>query len=144
MHTVREILEKKGKEVWTINPDTMVVQALSIMAERNIGALLVMDAQGVAGIFSERDYARKVALKGKSSDDTAVREVMSTEVITIQPGQSVRDCMQLMTERHIRHLPVEEGGSVQGMISIGDVVKAIISEQQTTIRHLEQYITGGG
>jgi CBS domain-containing protein len=143
MHTVREILEKKGREVWTIPSSSPLQQALSIMAERDIGALLVMDEGRIAGIFSERDYARKVVLKGRSSADTIVRDIMSTDVITIQAGQSIDECMNLMTNRHIRHLPVVEGGAVRGMISIGDVVKVIISEQESTIRHLEQYISGG-
>jgi CBS domain-containing protein len=143
MNIVREILDKKGKDVWSIPPDTPVAKALEVMAEKEIGALLVMHDKTIAGIFSERDYARKVPPGEKSSAETLVREIMSKVVITIPPEQSIHDCMALMTDKHIRHLPVVEGGAVQGMISIGDVVKAVISEQATTIRHLEQYISGG-
>jgi len=144
MATVQEILQKKGNDVWTIPSDSPVEHALAIMAKHDIGALLVMDDGKITGIFSERDYARKVALKDKSSSETIVSDIMSSDVVTIQAGQSIDECMNLMTNRHIRHLPVVEGGAVLGMVSIGDVVKAVIAEHESTIRQLEQYISSGG
>jgi CBS domain-containing protein len=128
--------------VWGIDPGATVFNALQLMAEKNIGALLVLRDQVLTGIFSERDYARKVVLKGKSSKDTSVSEVMSENPICVSPEQTIEACMALMTDKHIRHLPVSEKGRYIGLISIGDVVKAIISEQQGTINDLENYITG--
>jgi CBS domain-containing protein len=125
-----------------VTPDTSVFDALKVMAEKNIGALLVVEGGQLAGIFSERDYARKVILKGKSSKEMSVREVMTDKVDCVHPSETVRGCMALMTEKHHRHLPVLEEGKVVGMISIGDVVKAIISDQEFTIGQLENYITG--
>lgn len=140
--TVNQLLQIKGREVWSVTPDTSVFDALKVMAEKNIGALLVVEGGQLAGIFSERDYARKVILKGKSSKEMSVREVMTDKVDCVHPSETVRGCMALMTEKHHRHLPVLEEGKVVGMISIGDVVKAIISDQEFTIGQLENYITG--
>lgn len=142
MRTVRHILRDKGNNIWSISPDSLVFDALKVMADRNVGALLVMDGNQLVGVFSERDYARKVVLKGKSSLETTVGEIMTTDVISVNPGQSVVDCMALMTSGRIRHLPVLEDNKLVGLISIGDVVKAVISEQEQTIRHLENYIRG--
>ena len=142
MTTVRTVLQAKKNELWSIHPDAVVFEALKIMAEKNIGALLVMQKETVVGIFSERDYARKIILKGESSRTTAVKDVMTSSVLTVNPEQSIDECMALMTEKHIRHLPVVENGKLIGLISIGDVVKAIISEHKYTIQQLENYITG--
>lgn len=143
MITVRDILRAKGDQIWWISPDATVFSALELMAEKNVGALVVLDGETLAGIFSERDYARKVILKGKASKETAVREIMTSEVTTVRPGQSVDECMALMTDKRIRHLPVFEGEKLVGLISIGDVVKAVISEREFIIKQLENYITGG-
>lgn len=143
MKTVRHLLQAKGYDVWSVNPGTSVLEALKLMAAKNIGALLVLESGRLVGIFSERDYARKVILKGKSSHSTRVREIMSRKVVYVRPEQGMEDCMGLMTQKRIRHLPVLEGDELVGMISIGDVVKSIISEQEFTIRQLEQYISGG-
>ena len=142
MITVMQILQAKGDEVWTIGPQVTVFEALKLMAEKEIGALLVVDAGKVVGIFSERDYARKVILKSRSSKDTPVRKIMTERVITVDPDTTVEVCMGLMTDRHIRHLPVMDDDKLIGVISIGDVVKAIISEQSYLIEHLENYIVG--
>lgn len=142
MVTVNQLLQAKGREIWSVAPDSSVYDALKLMADKNIGALLVMDAEHLLGIFSERDYARKVILKGKSSKEMTVQEIMTEKVYCVQSSQSVRECMALMTEKHHRHLPVLDQGKVTGMISIGDVVKAIISYQEFTIEQLESYITG--
>ncbi len=142
MTTVKQILETKGHEVWSVPPDATVYDALRIMAEKNIGALLVLDAHKLKGIISERDYARKVVLKGKFSRETPVEEIMSTNVVTVRPDHSIEECMALMTDKRIRHLPVLENERLVGIISIGDVVKAYISEQEFTIKQLENYITG--
>ena len=142
MITVQQILQKKGGEVWTIGPQVTVFDALKLMAEKEIGALLVVETGKVVGIFSERDYARKVILKGRSSKDTPVRKIMTERVITVDPNTTVEVCMGLMTDRHIRHLPVIEDDRLIGVISIGDVVKVIITEQTYLIEHLENYIAG--
>lgn len=142
MTTVRTVLQTKKNELWSIPPDAVVFEALKIMAEKNIGALLVTQKESLVGIFSERDYARKIVLKGESSRTTAVKDVMTSAVMTVTPEQSIDECMALMTEKHIRHLPVVENGKLIGLISIGDVVKAIISEHKYTIQQLENYITG--
>ena len=142
MKTVARLLQAKGQEVWSVQPDHSVFEALELMARKNCGALLVLDPGGaLAGIFSERDYARKVILVGKASKDTPVGDIMSSEVVTVAPGQSVQDCMALMTDKRVRHLPVVEEGEIVGIISIGDVVKAVISEQEFVIEQLEKYIT---
>lgn len=143
MFIVKQILNQKGRDVWSVPPDATIYEALELMAEKNIGAVLVMEDDALVGIFSERDYARKVVLQGRSSRETPVREEMTEEVICVRPDQSVEGCMSLMTEKRIRHLPVLEGDSVAGVISIGDVVKSVISQQANTIEHLENYITTG-
>jgi CBS domain-containing protein len=142
MTTVKNVLHAKDNNIWSIAPDAIVFDALKIMAEKNIGALLVMQKEKVVGIFSERDYARKIVLKGESSHTTAVKDVMTSGVLSVNPEQSIDECMALMTNKHVRHLPVLENGNLIGLISIGDVVKAIISEHEYTIKQLENYITG--
>jgi CBS domain-containing protein len=142
MTNVQQILQTKGYDIWAIDPDATVYDALNLLAEKNIGALPVVRGATLVGIFSERDYARKVILKGKHSKDTTVREVMTQKPICVAPSDSIEACMALMTANHIRHLPVLEGGRLVGVVSIGDVVKGIIVEQQSTISHLENFITG--
>jgi CBS domain-containing protein len=143
MKTVREIIEAKGGDIWTIPPDTTVFDALKTMADKNVGALLVLDGEAITGVLSERDYARKVILHGKSSKELQVSEIMSSKVYFVSPTDNVDDCMALFTNKRVRHLPVLENEKLVGIISIGDVVKAVIAEQEFTIRHLENYITGG-
>jgi CBS domain-containing protein len=142
MTTVSQLLRSKGSAIWSVSPATTVYEALQLMAEKDVGALLVLDEGKLAGILSERDYARKIVLKGKSSRETAVREIMTERVVCVRPDQTVEDCMALMTNKHIRHLPVLQDNDLAGVISIGDVVKAIISEQEFVIEQLENYITG--
>jgi CBS domain-containing protein len=142
MITAGHILQEKGNRIWSVAPATMVYDALALMAENNLGAVLVMEEARIVGIFSERDYARKVTLKGKSSRETPVREIMTGDVLFVRPNHSIQDCMALMTDKRIRHLPVMEGAKPIGVISIGDVVKAIISEHEFVIRQLENYIAG--
>ncbi|MBF8282176.1 MAG: inosine-5-monophosphate dehydrogenase [Anaerolineales bacterium] len=143
MKTVKELLRNKGYHVWSIGPDATVYEALTLMAEKDVGALLVLDNAGqLVGILSERDYARKIVLKGKTSRETPVREIMTEKVVWVRPDQTIEECMALMTNKHIRHLPVMEEGRLLGVISIGDVVKDIISEQEFVIAQLENYITG--
>jgi len=141
--TVRQLLNRKGPEIWSTHPEETVFEALKLMAQKGIGALLVMDGMRLVGIFSERDYARKVILKGKSSHETPVHEIMTAKVVFVHPEQSMTECMALMTDKRIRHLPVMEEDQVVGVISIGDVVKEIIVEQGFLIEQLENYITGG-
>jgi CBS domain-containing protein len=141
MQTVGQYLQTKGQQVWSTRPDASVYEALQQMAEKDIGSLLVMEGEKLVGIFSERDYARKVILHGKSSKETLVREIMTSRVAYVHPQQSIEDCMAIMTELHVRHLPVLSGEQVVGVISIGDVVKSIISEQNFVIQQLENYIT---
>ncbi len=143
MATVRQILQTKGNALWSISPECTILDALKLMAEKNVGALLVVRDEQLVGIFSERDYARNVVLKGRTVDDTTVSDIMTSRVIYVRPNQTTEDCMALMTDKHIRHLPVIEGERLIGIISIGDVVKEIISDQEFTIRNLESYITGG-
>lgn len=140
---VRHMLVGKP-EVYAVGPDDTVFDALHLMAQVNIGAVLVLEDGQVRGIMSERDYARKMVLHGKSSRETHVREVMTTRVITVEPDRTCGECMALMTEKHIRHLPVMDQGRLTGVISIGDVVRAVVREQQATISTLEQYIMSGG
>jgi CBS domain-containing protein len=142
LKTVKEILNAKGYEVWSITPDATVFDALTKMALKDVGALTVMEGDQLAGIISERDYARKVILQGKTSRTALVREIMSSPVICVRPQQTVEECMALLTGRRIRHLPVIEDERVIGMVSIGDLVKSIISEQQFIIEQLEHYISG--
>jgi CBS domain-containing protein len=142
MKTVSEILKKKGNEVFSIAPDTTVFEALEIMALKNIGAVIVMKNGIVAGIMSERDYARKVVLHGKFSKDTLVKEIMSSKVIYVNTSLNVEECMALMINKRIRHLPVIEHGKLVGIISIGDVVNAVIDEKEFLIDQLVHYITG--
>ena len=144
MSTVAQLLQEKGHAVWTVAPDAMVYDALSLMAEKNVGALVVVEGARVVGILSERDYARKVILKGRFSKDTQVREIMSDKVYFVRSAQTVEECMALMTAEHIRHLPVLEDDQLVGIVSIGDVVKATISEKEFLIAQLENYITGSG
>ena len=140
MITVRHLLDRKDRALFSIAPEEAVLEAIRMMADRHVGALLVMRGTELAGIVSERDYARKVVLLGRSSADTPVSQIMSSPVLTVSLDNSVQDCMRLMTERRIRHLPVIDGGRVVGMVSIGDLVKAVIEEQQQTIEQLESYI----
>ena len=143
MKTAGDILQTKGREVWTIPPETIVFDALKVMADKNVGALVVLDGVEVAGILSERDYARKVILHGRSSRELTAQEIMSTNVYFVSPQENIEECMALFTNKRVRHLPVLQEGKLIGIISIGDVVKAVIAEQEYTIKHLENYITGG-
>ena len=140
MKNVTQLLQAKGKEIHSIGPDARVFDALRLMAEKDVGALVVTEGGRLAGIVSERDYARKVILHGKSSHDILVREIMTTKVITVHPGQTVEDCMALMTSKRIRHLPVTDGERLVGLLSIGDLVKEVIADQEATIKQLESYI----
>lgn len=142
MKNVKQLLQAKGHGVWAITPDSSVYDALTLMADKEVGALLVLDAGRLVGIISERDYARKVILKGKSSLDTPVREIMTENVVYVRPEQTVEECMALMTDKHIRHLPVLEDDELIGVISIGDLVKADIEHKEFMIQQLENYITG--
>ena len=142
MKLVKQLLDNKGHEIHSIEPDASVFDAIKLMAEKEIGALLVMEGDKLAGIISERDYARKVILKGRSSRETPIKDIMTVQVTYAHPEQSVQECMAVMTDKRIRHLPILENNVVVGMISIGDLVKAIIAEQQFTIEQLEQYISG--
>ncbi len=140
MKTVSQLLQGKGGNVWSISPESSVFDALKLMAEKNCGALLVMSDGKLRGILSERDYARKVILLGKSSHELSVSEIMSDKVVCVRPSQTVDECMALMSSKRIRHLPVLEGGEVIGVLSVGDLVKAFIEMQQETIQQLESYI----
>jgi CBS domain-containing protein len=140
MKTLKQLLEAKGGNVYSITPDARVFDALRLMADKSIGALIVMEGGRIAGIISERDYARKVILHGKSSHDLEVRDIMTSKVISVHPGQTVGECMALMTEKRVRHLPVTEGERLIGVLSIGDLVKEVIAEQRQTIEQLESYI----
>ena len=142
MKLVKHVLDAKGGDIISIAADASVLEAITTMAERSIGSLLVMDGSTLKGIVTERDYARKVIVKGRSSKSTKVKEIMTADVYTASVEQTVNDCMTIMTERRIRHLPVVENDNVVGMISIGDLVQAIISDQQEEIQQLEQYISG--
>ncbi|HMW27443.1 MAG TPA: CBS domain-containing protein [Ferruginibacter sp.] len=137
---VADILQAKGNIIYSVTGSTTVYEAIKVMGEKNIGALLVLEGGKLTGILSERDYARKVVLKGKASRETSVSDIMTAEVITVMPSDTIETCMELMTQKHIRHLPIVESGNVLGMISIGDVVNAIIRMQKETIEHLKSYI----
>jgi len=140
--SVGTLLDRKGRRVFSIAPDTSVYSAIEQMAELGIGALVVLDGGRLAGILSERDYTRKVILAGRSSKDTAAGEIMSTGLVTVSPTDSVGHCLRVMTEHRVRHLPVVAGGTVVGVLSIGDLVKQVIAEQEQTIDHLSSYIAG--
>ena len=142
MTSVAHLLHAKGHAVWSVPPEASVYEAIKLMADKGVGALLVMEGQRLVGIVSERDYARKVILQGKSSWDTPIREIMTDKVFYVRPEQTVEDCMALMTARRIRHLPVLDDNQVRGVVSIGDLVRAVISEQEVRIQQLEQYIMG--
>jgi len=143
MQTVSEMLKAKGKEVWTIGPDATVYEALEVMAQRDVGALVVVQDGRPVGIFSERDYARKVILKGKSSKETPVRDLMTEDLLCVSPSSTVEECMALMSARKLRHLPVVDGGRLAGIISIGDVVNEVITNQDFKINEMEKYILTG-
>jgi CBS domain-containing protein len=140
--TIDSILNQKSNDIWSVPPEATIFDAIQLMADKNIGALLVMSGDRLVGIFSERDYTRKVILKGKSSKSTAVREIISTPVISVEPGYTVEECMRLMTEHRIRHLPVLDSGRVVGIVSIGDLVNWIISAQYVALNQMEDYISG--
>jgi len=142
MKTVAQLLRAKGHDVLSISPEAFVFEALKVMAEKNVGALLVVEGERLVGVFSERDYARKVILKGKASKEIPVREIMTSHVLYVRPEQTIEECMALMTDKRVRHLPVLEEERLVGVISIGDVVKAIIAEQDFMIEQLQNYITG--
>ena len=143
MGKVRNILQAKGNQVFSVDPTTTVYRAIELMSEKNIGGLIITDANGkMLGIFTERDYARRVILQGRSSKDTLIGEIMTSNPVTVSPDNSIEDCMKLMTARFIRHLPVVDNDCLCGMISIGDVVRSIIDEQRSIIEELEVYITG--
>jgi len=141
--SVRDVLARKGSGLWSVGPDSTVFEALQTLAARNIGAILVLDGTHLVGILSERDYARQVILKGKTSKETPVREIMTREVVSVGPDQTIDDCMAIMTDKRCRHLPVVVGGDVIGVLSIGDIVKALLEEQRYRIEQLEGYIKSG-
>ena len=140
---ISAILNQKGPEIYAVSPNDSVFDAVSLLAEKNVGAVLVMDGETLVGLLSERDYTHKVMLRGKRSRETTVAEIMSTELKTVHPREAVGDCLRLMTDKRIRHLPVVEGDKVVGVISIGDLVKWVINCQSAAIAHLESYISGG-
>ena len=142
MTTLKMLLKAKGHHVWSVHPDDTVLDAIKVLAEKDIGALIVIEDDKPVGIFTERDYARKVYLKGKSSLETAVRDIMVAPVVCARPDQTIEECMAVMTEKRFRHLPVVDGDELVGMGSIGDLVKSVIAEQQFNIEQLEHYIHG--
>jgi CBS domain-containing protein len=142
MERVDQLLKKKGRQVWSISPDASVYEAIELMSLKEIGSLMVVEDSKLVGVVSERDYARNVILKGRSSRDTRVGDIMMTKILYARPDQTVEECMEIMTEKRVRHLPVMDGDRLLGVVSIGDLVKAVISEQQFMIKQLEQYISG--
>jgi CBS domain-containing protein len=140
MQSMAQLLSAKGSRVWSISPDATVYEGLELMAEKNIGALLILDGGKAVGIMSERDYARKIILEGRSSRDTQIRSIMTTRLVSARPDATIEECMAIMTRERIRHLPVVDGEAVVGLVSIGDLVKATIDQQQFTIEQLERYI----
>jgi CBS domain-containing protein len=140
MKTMGHFLADNNRQIYSVRPDATVLEALELMAQKNIGALLVLDGETLAGVFSERDYARKVILKGRTSNEALVKDVMTAEVITVQSTQNMEHCMQIMTDHHVRHLPIMEKQQVKGLISIGDVVKEMMAHQKATIEQLHSYI----
>ena len=141
MASVKQVLQTKGHDIWSVGPEVSVYDAIAEMAQKGVGALVVLEGESLVGVVSERDYARKVELQGCSSRDTKIRDIMTTRVVYARPDQSVEDCMAMMTEKRIRHLPVMEGDKLLGVLSIGDLVKSIIEEQKHVIEQLEQYIS---
>jgi CBS domain-containing protein len=141
--TIRDLLKSRGSHVYSVSPQNTVFQALQLMAEKDVGALVVMEDDRIVGMFSERDYARKLILKGRSSKNTPIGDLMSSKVFFVTPDKTIEDCMTLMTMKKIRHIPVMENGKLVGMVSIGDLVNKVISSQFTTIKDLENYIVGG-
>lgn len=141
MATVKQLLQGKGHDIWSIGPEASVYEAIELMADKEVGALVVLEGDSLVGVLSERDYARKVVLQGRSSKGTKIKEIMTSRVVYARPKQTVEECMALMTDKRIRHLPVMDGDELLGVISIGDLVKAIIEEQQHVIEQLEQYIS---
>ena len=141
MATVKQLLQVKGHDIWSVGPEASVYDAIELMADKEVGALVVMEGDSLVGVLSERDYARKVVLQGRSSKGTKIKEIMTSRVAYARPEQTVEECMALMTDKRIRHLPVMDGDELLGVISIGDLVKAIIEEQQHVIEQLEQYIS---
>jgi len=141
MTSLKQVLQGKGHDIWSIGPEASVYDAMQMMADKEVGALVVTEGDSLVGVFSERDYARKVILQGRSSKDTKVKEIMTSRVAYARPEQSVEECMGMMTDKRIRHLPVMEGEKLLGVVSIGDLVKVIIEEQQQVIEQLEQYIS---
>ena len=144
MKTVKDILKDPGRKIWSVSPKTTAYEALEVMAEKDIGALLVFENEYLVGIFTERDYARKVILKGKASKDTPVSELMTRQVFYVDPGNTLNECMALMTSKHIRHLPVFDNNRITGIITMRDVVKEIVSEQEITIKTLEDFMSYDG
>jgi CBS domain-containing protein len=140
LNTIRHILQVKGNDIWMIEPDATVLEALRRMADKDVGALLVFENGKLVGIFSERDYARKIILHGKTSKETAVRDAMTTDFITLHPDQTIHECMEIMNSRRVRHLPIVEGDEVVGVVSIGDVVRNIIYNQREEIKNLERQV----
>jgi CBS domain-containing protein len=140
--TVNSILRHKGRHVWSVSPDESVFQAMCLMADKDIGALVVIAGETPVGIISERDYARKVVLQGRSSQETPVRDIMTSPVVSVSPNHTVDDCMRIVTAKRIRHLPVVQGEKVVGVVSIGDLVQRVISTQGETIQYLQEYIVG--